>query len=193
MSRYAFFVFAAAMMLAPAARAQNTDWVKTECSSPGIALPNGLQGDCYDFNGPPDMGGTVNCRLSWFSVASKPGTGPRFRVATRVARNNAGCYLAVAHDVELIKKRSGLYVRDQATNWAEPQDLADGSVVVFFDSKDRQRDGKCFVFSKPGSPQLGRYTNGLRAVFFGYFCKAPGEAFDLAAATELLKGVSTDY
>jgi hypothetical protein len=84
-------------------------------------------------------------------------------------------------------------VRNQATNWAEPQTLADGSIVVLFDSTDRKRDGKCFMFYKPGSPQLGRGTNGLRSTFFGYFCKAPGEALDLAAATELLKGVSTDY
>lgn len=189
-------VFASWLMSGPAL-AQGPQWTNTECGSPGIALPSDYSGTCYKRNEFVDVRNHRGyCVYEWYAVNRLRGSAPRFNVANMVGGLTNGCPTAVNANPGVVAQRSRVRAtfRHLAGQWRAPEVLANQTIIWFFESDNRVREGTCFMFAKPGRPYARRHTvRGYYNTFYGFFCAAPGAPMDLAKASALLEGVSFNY
>jgi hypothetical protein len=97
--------------------------------------------------------------------------------------------LPLPNTVDALKSWAGTYVVRNASEAGDPQQLADRTLILFFNSKDTKRDGHCFAFAKPGEPQ----NLGYRAMLYGFFCAGPDTAISLDKAQAMLADVRTTF
>jgi hypothetical protein len=178
-------VLAAAILSTGGARAD--EWTKVDCASADahVVPPAGIQADCY--KGPEDTGGSQNCRYFRYSASAPAGASePRFYLQLRAAPNPERCGLVFSRPAADVMKHAAKFVEDEATNWSALQSIDADTQAMFFDAKNKKREGKCFAFTKLGAP-MG--TSGRTYTLFGYFCKAPGQALDPGVAAAMVKGI----
>jgi hypothetical protein len=80
------------------------------------------------------------------------------------------------------------FVENEAMHWSAMQAAGDDINLMFFDAKNQKRDGKCFTFIKLG-PAAGYSGKGHLFTMIGFFCKAPGQPIDAAAAAALVNAI----
>jgi len=176
--------------LTPSALADD-EWTKIDCNGPDAHLqpPPGIAANC--FQGPFEMvRGELDCRLSNYSVGSPPdGAEPRFYVHLRYPkRSGKTCATIGFRNPEKAMQHVHTVVESNATNWSAMQTVGDNVQLMFFDAKSQKRDGKCFTFTKTGPP-AGKAGMGRLFTMIGFFCKAPGQPLDAAAATALIDAI----
>jgi hypothetical protein len=167
--------------------ARADEWTKVDCASADarVVPPAGIQADCY--KGPEDRGGSQNCAYFRYSASAPGGASePRFYLQFRAAPNPQRCGLVFPKSPTEVMQHAAKFVEDEATNWSSLQSIDADTQAMFFDAKNQKREGKCFAFTKVG-PVMG--TSGRAYTLFGYFCKAPGQALDAAAAAAMVKAI----
>jgi len=186
-------VLAFAILSAGAAHAQEKEeWTKLDCASAGAHLlpPPGMQGNCFQRPFAKTQGQDYSCRLFTYSIGFLPdGTEPRFHAVAKYP-NKGGKVCAVVpfpnptDAMQHIHK----FVENGARNWSGMQAAGDDINLMFFDAKNQTRDGKCFTFIKLG-PAAGYSGKGHLFSLIGFFCKAPGQPLDAAAAVAMVNAV----
>jgi hypothetical protein len=178
-------ILAAALLSIGGAKAD--EWTKIDCASADarVVPPAGLQADCY--KGPEDKGGSQSCTYFRYSASAPAGASePRFYLQFRASPNPQRCGLVFSRSPAELMQHAAKFVEDEATNWSQLQPIDADTQAMFFDAKNQKREGKCFGFTKYGplmSSTARTYT------LYGYFCKAPGQALDAAAAAAMVKGI----
>ena len=179
-----------ALVLAHPAAADE-EWTKIDCAGPDAHLqpPPGINANC--FQGPFEMArGQLDCRLSNYSIGyPAEATEPRFYVHLRYPKGSGKVCSTVAFPhPEGAMKHVHKFVETDAKNWSAMQQVGNDVELMFFDAKNQKRDGKCFTFTKTG-PQAGKSGMGHLFTMIGFFCKAPGQPLDAAAATALVNAI----
>jgi len=200
----AIFTAALAVMLAPLpASAVGTDFSNSEprdehsvtiaCSQSRLQAPAGLDVECGRY-----PVSSSHCYKQGYVVESKSG-GPYIFVFAMTGRRGKGCGIAapqsVRTDMVMATKKYRPFVHDDATNWSrKPFELKHAGLALFFDSPNKDRDGKCVAFYQPGPPVTGYIGNAelphgyLRDYYYrGWICVPPGQTLTKAQAVDLIK------
>jgi hypothetical protein len=200
----AIFAAALAVMLAPLpASAVGTDFSNSEprdehsetiaCSQSRLQAPAGLDVECGRY-----PVSSSHCYKQGYVVESKAG-GPSIFVFAMTGRRGKGCGIAapqsVRTDMVMATKKYRPFVHDDATNWSrKPFELKHAGLALFFDSPNKDRDGKCVAFYQPGPPVTGYIGNAelphgyLRDYYYrGWICVPPGQTLTKAQAVDLIK------
>ena len=157
------------------------------CASPSAG---GMQGNCFQGPLSKTQGQDYSCRLFNYAIGFPPaGTEPRFHVVAKYP-NKGGkvCSVVPFPNPTNAMQHVHKFVENGAKNWSEMQDIGDDINVMFFDAKNQTRDGKCFTFIKLG-PAAGYSGKGHAFSLIGFFCKAPGQPLDAAAAVAMVNAV----
>jgi hypothetical protein len=203
----AIFPLAAAfaLMLAPLpASAVGTDFSNSEprdeqsekiaCPQSRLRPPGGLDVECgrYPLSNP-------HCYKQGYAVESKAGGPSIFVFAMAQGRTSRYCGIAapqsVRTDMLMAIKKYRPFVHDDATNWSrKPFELKHAGLALFFDSPNKDRDGKCVAFYQPGPPITSfggeaQPPHGyLRDYYYrGWICVPPGQTLTKDAAYDLIK------
>jgi hypothetical protein len=163
---------------------------KIDCAGASLIPPPGFNANCFE--GPfTQVGGqSYACRLSNVSFGFKPeGTDPRFHVRARYPKKGGKvCATLPFENPEDAMQHVHKLVENDAMHWSAMQAAAPDINVMFFDAKDQKVNGKCFTFIKLG-PSAGYSGKGHLFTMIGFFCKAPGQPLDAAAAVALVNAV----
>jgi hypothetical protein len=193
--RWSLIVAALAVILLSIGRAPAQEenaaesWTKIDCASATVQPPPGLKANC--FQGPfAKVLGQYDCRLSDDSIGVLPdGSDPRFYVRVRYPKaTSKRCATTPFSNPANAMQHVHKFVENEGTNWSGLQAIGGDINVMFFDAKNQKRDGKCFAFIKLG-PMAGFAGQGHRFTMRGFFCKAPGQALDAAAAAAMVNAV----
>jgi hypothetical protein len=181
--------FGAVSLFGGLAHAQEQS-TKIDCAGASLTPPAGLNANCFE--GPfTQVGGqSYACRLSNVSFGFRPeGTDPRFHVRARYPRKGGKvCATQPFENPADAMRHVHQFVEKDATNWSTMQAVAPDINVMFFEAKDQKVNGKCFTFIKLG-PSAGYSGKGHLFTMIGFFCKAPGQPLDAAAAVALVNAV----
>jgi hypothetical protein len=203
----AIFALAAAfaLMLAPLlASAVGTDFSNSEprdeqseaiaCSQSRLQPPAGLDVECGRY-----PVSNSHCLKQGYVVQSKA-SGPSIFVFAMTQRHSSKfCGIAapqsVRSDMVMATKKYRPFVHDDATNWSKkPFDLKHAGLALFFDSPNKDRDGKCVAFYQPGPPIVSRGGEAqpphgyLRDYYYrGWICVPPGRTLTKDQAVDLIK------
>lgn len=185
-------VCAVGLLAAAHAGAQEqSEWKKIDCASEDAHLvpPSGVQADCFE--GPfSQVTGQYDCRLSNYSFGyPAEGTEPRSYARLRYPKKGGkSCATMLFTDPVKAMRHEHKFVESDATHWSQMQSIGSDVQVMFFDAKNQKRDGKCFTFTKYGPP-AGRAGQGRSFTMIGFFCKAPGQPLDTAAAAAMVSAI----
>lgn len=183
-------VFAIGCRGAGTAYAQE-QWSKIDCSGSSLAPPPGLDAICFEGSFSQVQGQTYACRLSNESFGSPPEdvAQPSFYVRMRFPkRQGKVCATIPFPDPVNAMRHVHKFVESDAMSWSAMQSAGAEIDVMFFDAKDQKRNGKCFTFIKLG-PIAGYSGKGHLFTMIGFFCKAPGQPLDAAAAAAMVSAV----
>lgn len=164
-------------------------WTKIDCAGASLQPPAGLKANCFE--GPfAKVQGQYDCRLSDDSIGFPPeATDPRFYVRARYPKKSGKLCSTIGFKNPVgAMQHVHKFVENEATNWSDMQPVGSDINIMFFDAKNQKRDGKCFTFIKLG-PAAGRAGEGHLFTMRGFFCKAPGQALDAAAAAALVNSL----
>jgi len=173
------------------AQQEQEQWTKIDCASASLLPPASLKANCFE--GPftqPNQGQTYACRLSSesFGVPAEA-TEPSFFVRVRFPkRQGKVCATTPFPNPANAMQHVHKFVENGATNWSDMQAVGSDITVMFFDAKNQKRDGKCFTFIKLG-PTAGYSGKGHLFTMIGFFCKAPGQPLDAAAAGTMVNAI----
>jgi hypothetical protein len=163
---------------------------KIDCAGASLIPPPGFNANCFEgqFSQVGDQ--TYSCRVSNVSFGFRPeSSDPRFHVRARYPRKGGKvCATLPFPNPEDAMQHVHKLVENDATHWSAMQALAPDINVMFFDSKDQKVNGKCFTFIKLG-PIAGSSGKGHLFTMIGFFCKAPGQPLDAAAAVALVNAI----
>jgi hypothetical protein len=197
---------ALALMLAPLpASAAGRDFANSEprneqseaiaCAQSRLQGPAGLDVDCGRY-----PVSSSHCYKRGYVVESKAGQPSMFVFAMTQGRSSSTCGIAapqsVRSDMVMAVKKYRPFVRDDATNWSKkPLELKHAGLALFFDSPNKDRDGKCVAFYQPGPPVLRVIKGGedltepyVRDYYYrGWICAPPGQALTKDEAYNLIK------
>jgi hypothetical protein len=166
-------------LLTPAGHAQQQqeEWAK-------------IKANCFQGPFKQVRGQTYACRFSNVSFGFLPdATDPRFFVrASYPKRSGKVCATIPFPDPTNAMQHVHKFVESEGTNWSGMQAIGSDINVMFFDTKNQKRDGKCFTFIKLG-PMAGRAGEGHLFTMIGFFCKAPGQPLDTNAAASMINAV----
>ena len=207
----ALFAAALALLLGPlpasvslSARAQGVDFSNSEprdekseriaCSQSRLQPTVGLDVECgrYPLS-------NSNCYKQGYVVESKAGGPSIFVFAMTQGHGGKYCGIAapqsVRSDMVMATKKYRPFVHDDATNWSKkPFELKHAGLALFFDSPNKERDGKCVAFYQPGPPitsfgGTAQPPHGyLRDYYYrGWICVPPGQALTKDQAVDLIK------
>jgi hypothetical protein len=198
-------------MLAPlpdsvssSARAQGVNFSNSEprdaqsetidCSQSRLQPPGGLSVQCGRY-----PVSNSHCLKQGYVVETK-GSGPSiFVFAMTQRRTSKYCGIAapqsVRTDMVMAVKKYRPFVHDDATNWSKkPFELKHAGLALFFDSPNKDRDGKCVAFYQPGPQgpyvggQEGRPRDYMRDYYYrGWICVPPAQSLTKAEAYDLIK------
>jgi hypothetical protein len=210
--KVALFAATLALVLAPlpasvshSARAQGVNFSNSEprdaqsetiaCSQSRLQPPAGLDVDCgrYPVSSP-------HCYKRGYVVESKAGQPSIFVFAMTQGRSSTTCGIAapqsVRTDMVMAVKKYRPFVRDDATDWSKkPIELKHAGLALFFDSPNKDRDGKCVAFYQPGPPVIRTIRGGddltqagSRDYYYrGWICAPPGQTLTKDEAYNLIK------
>lgn len=188
----------------PSARAQGVNFSNSEprdeqsekiaCPESRLQPPAGLGVDCgrYPVSNP-------HCGKQGYAVESKPGQPAIFVFAMTQGRSSKYCGIAapqsVRSDMVMATKKYRPFVHDDATNWSKkPFELKHAGLALFFDSPNKDTDGKCVAFYQPGPPvtNFGGENAPARSLlrdyyYRGWICVPPGQTLTKAQAEDLIK------
>ena len=211
--RGAMFALAAAfaLMLAPlpasvslSARAQGVNFSNSEprdaqsekiaCQESRLQPPTGLGVECGRY-----PVSNSHCLKQGYGVESKAGGPSVFVFAMTERETSKYCGIAapqsVRSDMVMAVKKYRSFMHDDATNWSrKPFELKHAGLALFFDSPNKDRDGKCVAFYQPGPPIVSRGGEAqpphgyLRDYYMrGWICVPPGQTLTKDAAVGLIK------
>jgi len=205
------FAVAFALMLAPppasvslSAHAQGVDFSNSEprnaqsetiaCAQSRLKPPAGLDVQCGKY---PIS--NSHCLKQGYVVESKAGGPSIFVYAMTQRPSSRYCGIAapqsVRTDMVMAVKKYRPFVHDDATNWSKkPFELKHAGLALFFDSPNKDRDGKCVAFYQPGTPVVNYGAEAapthsyLRDYYMrGWICAPPGQTLSKDAAYDLIK------
>lgn len=163
---------------------------KVDCAGASLIPPPGFNANCFE--GPfTQVGGqSYACRLSNVSFGFRPeSSDPRFHVRARFPKKGGKvCATLPFPNPEDAMQHVHKLVENDATHWSAMQTVAPDINVMFFDAKDQKVNGKCFTFIKLG-PSAGYSGKGHLFTMIGFFCKAPGQPLDAAAAVAVVNAI----
>ncbi len=166
------------------------EWTKVDCAGASLVPPAGLNANCFE--GPITQTGGQNyaCRVSNVSFGFPPeATEPRFFARARYPRKGGKvCATIPFANPEEAMRHVHKFVENEAMHWSAMQAVGGDINLMFFDAKNQKRDGKCFTFIKLG-PSAGSSGKGHLFTMIGFFCKAPGQPLDAAAAAALVNAI----
>jgi len=183
--------FAAATLFVCQASADEK-WTRIDCASGDAHLlpPSGMKANCYEGPFTQTQGQTYACRVSndAFGLPADS-TDPHFYVRVKYPKKSGKvCAMVPFPDPARAMQHVNQFVENDAKNWSALQSSGDDIQLMFFDAKDQKRDGKCFTFTKLG-PAAGYSGKGHLFSMVGFFCKAPGQPLDRAAAVALINAI----
>jgi hypothetical protein len=164
------------------------------CSQSRLQPPAGLDVDCgkYPLS-------NAHCYKQGYVVESKAGGPSIFVFAMTQGSLSRGCGIAasqsVRSDMMMAVKKYRPFVHDDATNWArKPFELKHAGLALFFDSPNKDRDGRCVAFYQPGPPvtpfggESAPVRYYLRDYYYrGWICAPAGQTLSKDAAYNLIK------
>ena len=210
--KVALFAATLALLFAPlpasvsdSARAQGVNFSNSEprdeqsekiaCPESRLHPPAGLDVQCGRY-----PVSNSNCVKQGYAVESKAGQPAIFVFAMTHGRSSGTCGIAapqsVRSDMVMAIKKYRPFVHDDATNWStKPFELKHAGLALFFDSPNKDRDGKCVAFYQPGSPVIAVIKGGeevtqsrMRDYYYrGWICAPPGQTLTKAQAVDLIK------
>jgi len=167
-------------------------WTKIDCAGGDAHLlpPSGMTADCFEGPFSQTQGQNYACRLSNYAFGLPPESqGARFYARVKYPRKGGKvCATIPFPDPEKAMQHVNPFVENQATNWSAMQASGDDIELMFFDAKNQKREGKCFTFTKLG-PVAGYSGKGHLFTMIGFFCKAPGQPVDAAAAVATINAI----
>ena len=167
---------------------------KIACSQSRLQPPAGLDVECGRY-----PVSNSHCLKQGYGVESKAGGASVFVFAMTERETSRYCGIAapqsVRSDMVMAVKKYRPFVHDDATNWSKkPFELKHAGLALFFDSPNKDRDGKCVAFYQPGPPIVSRGGDAqpphgyLRDYYMrGWICAAPGQSLTREAAYDLIK------
>ena len=200
-----------ALMFAPlptsvslSARAQGVNFSNSEprdeqsetiaCSRSRLQPPGGLDVQCGRY-----PVSNSNCYKQGYVVESKAGGPSMFVFAMTQGGGSRYCGIAapqsVRTDMVMATKKYRPFVHEDATNWSKkPFELKHAGLALFFDSANKDRDGKCVAFYQPGPPITSfggpaQPPHGyLRDYYYrGWICVPSGQTLTKDQAVDLIK------
>jgi hypothetical protein len=164
------------------------------CAQSRLQPPAGLDVECgrYPLS-------NSHCTKQGYVVQSKANGPSIFVYAMTQGRGSKYCGIAapqsVRSDMVMAVKKYRPFVHDDATNWTKkPFDLKHAGLALFFDSPNKDRDGKCVAFYQPGPPVVNYGGDAapthsyLRDYYVrGWICAPPGQTLTKDAAYNLIK------
>lgn len=165
------------------------EWTKVDCAGASLLPPPGINANCFE--GPfSQVSGQYTCRVSNVSFGfPSDATEPRFFARARYPRKSGKvCATIPFPNPEEAMRHVHKFVENEAMHWSAMQAMGNDINLMFFDAKNQKRDGKCFTFIKLG-PIAGYSGKGHLFTMIGFFCKAPGQPLDAAAAAALVNAI----
>src|ERR1700730_1541273 len=140
-----------------------------------------------------------HCFKQGYVVESKAGGPSIFVFGMTQGRGSRYCGIAAPHsvrtDMVMAIKKYRPFVHDDAADWSrKPFELKHAGLALFFDSPNKDRDGKCVAFYQPGPPITSfggeaQPPHGYLRDYYmrGWICVPPGQTLTKDQAVDLIK------
>lgn len=163
---------------------QEVEWNKIDCADTHLLPPTGIKSLCFE-GGFEKAQGNYDCSLNNVAIGSTPeGSEPHFFVRARYPRVGSQTCVTMGFPNAAEALQHFHRFLAQATNWSDVESPRGDIQLRFFDIGSQARDGRCFSFIKNGPTQTR--GKGYQFTMIGFFCNAPKQPLDTAAAVSMI-------